>query len=84
MTKPKTAKEFREIIRRWIENQRECLKPLTNDEIKNITIIETIINTRNIEIRDQLIEIRSQIDVPRENMIQQTKQQLTNLIKDLQ
>lgn len=36
------------------------------------------------EIRDELIKIRSQMDVPRSNMIQQTKQQLTNLIKDIQ
>lgn len=75
-----SSKEFREIITRWIENQKECLKPLTNDEIKNISIIETIIKNRSNEIRDQLIIIRTLLD---ENSMK-GKQKLTNLIKEIQ
>lgn len=74
----KSAVEFSEIVGKWLKNAKH-LKPLSNDEIKNITAIEMIIACRITEIRDELIAIRTLAD---ENPMK-SKQKLTNLIKEL-
>ena len=79
MENEKTVKEFSEIVDRWLANTLQYLKPLTTDEIKNISVIETIINHRIIKIRDELITIRTLLD---ENSMK-GKQKLTNLIKEI-
>ena len=77
--KMKSAIDFSEIVEKWLSNQEMQLKPLTTDQIKNLTIIKTIIDTRIMEIRDELVKIRVLMD---ENSMK-AKQFTTNLIKEL-
>ena len=79
MEKDKTVKEFSDAITRWLDNTKDCLKPLTKDEILNLSAIKTIIEFRTNKIRDELIVIRTLAD---ENPMK-SKQKLTNLIKEL-
>ena len=76
--------ELKEIIMNLLNDPKELqIQCLSKDQVKNMAILKTILNMEKNKFRDKLIEIRSQMDIPRSNMIAQAKQQLTNLIKDL-
>lgn len=77
--KENIVKEFSDSITRWLENTKHYFKPLTKDEILNLSAIKTIIELRTNKIRDELIVIRTLAD---ENSMK-SKQKLTNLIKEL-
>ena len=77
--------ELKELIINLLTDPKELqIQILSKEQVKNMAILTTVLNMEKSKFRDKLIEIRSQMDIPRSNMIQQTKQQLTNLIKELQ
>ena len=80
----KNDKELQETILKFLSTPKQkASQSLTEKQIIYLSTIQTLIDYKTREIRDKLMEIRSQMDVPRSNMIVQTKQQLTNLIKGL-
>lgn len=81
----KEIKEFQELVLKFMDDPKEMyLQCLTKKQVKTMAILKTIMDIERNKFRDKLIEIRSQMDVPRSSMIQQTKKHLTNLIKELQ
>lgn len=86
MGKEKTTKEFQELIKKFLSTPKPVLKyvqGLTKEQVKSMAILTTLIQCERNRIRYKLNEIRSQMNIPRSNIIMQTKQQLTNLIKEL-
>lgn len=85
MQNEKTPKELYELVQKYLDKPKEIgLIALSGKQVKTMAILTTILTIERNKFRDKLIEIRSQMDVSRSNMIQQTKQQITNLIKELQ
>lgn len=77
--------ELKELIINLLTDPKELqIQILSSEQVKNMAILTTVLNMEKSKFRDKLIEIRSQMDIPRSNMIAQSKQQLTKLIKELQ
>lgn len=80
----KSVSEYMNIVNKCLDNPAEiAMQSLTHEEVTSMAVVLTIIQYKTKEIRDKLIEIRAQMDIPRQTMIPQTKQHLTNLIKEL-
>lgn len=85
MENKNAQKEFQELVLKFLDDPKEMyLACLTKEQIKNMAILTTIMNIERNKFKNKLTEIRSEMNIPRSNMIQQTKQQLTNLIKELE
>ena len=82
--KKKSDQELKEVINEFLSEHRTPDHSFGKNQMVMISLLTTLVKNKTNEIRDQLIEIRTQMDIPRSNMIMQTKQKLTNLIKELQ
>ena len=76
----KSAPELAKIVEKCLDNPAEiAMQTLTNEEVKNMAVILTIIQMKTQKIRDELVKIRTLMD---ENPMK-AKQCTTNLIKEL-
>lgn len=85
MKDEKLTKEFHKTVQKFLDDPKEmALQTFDKKHVKSMALVTTILTIERNIFRDILIEIRSQMDIPRSNMIQQTKRQLTKLIAELQ
>ena len=76
-------KEFSELIQEYLSTTKPVLnyvQGLTKEQVKSMAILTTLIQCERNTIRDKLNKIISQMDILNQ---METKQELTNLIKEL-